>query len=231
MSGQRTRNDVSYGSQRFDLSTPRTDELVQVPLVTSITVLKCEATASARFGDDNNAEVNLQDLNKLSFENPIDQLYLSNAAGSGTLEIVFGRRGVSADATTPNQVDITDRSGRNNGKTRLMDSGEVLIDPATAAAQGNWSGLEYGSTSVATSGTAEAVNGGTSLTVPDGVSLAIKAPTGNTDTVYIGDSSVTTTNGFPLEAGDGIELQPTDVANVYVDADSSGDGIRWIMEA
>jgi hypothetical protein len=96
-------------------------------------------------------------------------------------------------------------------------------------AQGNWATINTGQQTVATAGTAEQLNGGTSLTVPDGSELIVRALPGNSDTVYVGDSSVSASSGHALDASDPVALSITDVSSVYVDAGTSGEGVSWAV--
>lgn len=96
--------------------------------------------------------------------------------------------------------------------------------------QGNWSTIETGQDTVATAGTAVQLNGGTSLAVPDGASVAVIAADGNTGSVYVGDSSVTTSNGAELTPDSSLSLNVADVSTIHIDADNSGDGVSWIAE-
>lgn len=86
---------------------------------------------------------------------------------------------------------------------------------------------------VAVSGTAQKLD--SSGVAP--VAFTIKAPASNSATAYIGASSVTTSNGFPLEPGDDIgyetlsqigqplyQMRPSDF---YV-VGTSGDVVGWI---
>lgn len=100
----------------------------------------------------------------------------------------------------------------------------------TITNQGNWPGIETDQQNVSTAGTAEALNGGTSLSIPDGASLAITALPDNTDNIYVGDDSVSATTGDVLTAGASIELNVGDVSTVHIDADTAGDGVSWIVE-
>lgn len=91
-------------------------------------------------------------------------------------------------------------------------------------------GLNTGQDTVTTSGTAEALNGGASITVPNEYKIAIRALYGNDGIVYVGDSNVTTSNGAELDPGDPINLHQDDVSNVFIDADNDGDGVSWAVE-
>lgn len=97
-------------------------------------------------------------------------------------------------------------------------------------AQGNWSGIETGQETVAAAGTSEQLNGGTSLSVPDGSDVIIRALPGNTDTAYIGDDTVSATTGHAIGPSDPpLRLSVTDVATVYVDVAVSGEGVSWAV--
>lgn len=98
--------------------------------------------------------------------------------------------------------------------------------------QGNWANLEHGQDTVAAAGTAEALNGGASLSVPDGATVEVAALPGNAGNVYVGDADVSAANGRVLSAGDPpARLNVTDVASVYVDVDTAGEGVSWVMES
>jgi len=123
------------------------------------------------------------------------------------------------------------------GSTSATDDPQTTPQPANtdlqyriAESQGNWPRVNQREEIVSTSGTAKQLNDGKSLQVPDGAQIRIKALGDNSGNVYIGDSDVTTSNGFELGQGDTLQLQTTDVANVFVDADNDNDGICWFME-
>ena len=59
-------------------------------------------------------------------------------------------------------------------------------------------------------------------------SVIIKALAANAGTVYVGSSSVTTSNGFPLAAGDSISLFIGRLENVFVIAADANQDIRWL---
>lgn len=151
--------------------------------------------------------------------------------------------------TEASALDIVNRAGREIGKVRMQDSGGVLMDPATeqtlaaiaAALASNGTdtlrveatqntSLTSGQDTVTTAGTAEALNGGTSLTVPAGATLEVKALPGNTTAAYIGDSTVSSANGYVLQPGDTTTLDVADVANVYADVATGGEGVTWVVE-
>lgn len=55
----------------------------------------------------------------------------------------------------------------------------------------------------------------------------ITAKTGNTDTVWVGGSSISSGNGTPLESGDSYSLEIDDLSNVYIFADTNGEGVTF----
>ena len=83
----------------------------------------------------------------------------------------------------------------------------------------------YGQKTVTTSGT-EVQLTATSTTCS---SLLVKALAGNTGKIYVGgNSSVTTSNGFELSKGDSVGLDVDNVQDVYIDAQTNGEGVSWI---
>lgn len=89
-----------------------------------------------------------------------------------------------------------------------------------------------GQDTASSSNTSFQLNGGTSQSVPRGAELVVKALGGNGSNVYVGfSSSVNTSNGLELEAGSAVTLSTSDVSNVYVYGQNSGDGVSWITES
>lgn len=95
----------------------------------------------------------------------------------------------------------------------------------------NFSTVAAGQDSVATAGTAEQLNGGTSLPVPQGSTLTIRANSGLTGSMYVGDSTVSSSTGYILAGGETVTLAVDDVAEVWIDTDSGGQGVSWVVEA
>lgn len=110
-----------------------------------------------------------------------------------------------------------------------MTDYEGLLN-ALRDATANWPGLEHGQQAVTTAGDAEALNGGTSLAVPDGAGLVVRAAGDNAGNIYVGDSSVTASNGFVLGAAESAVVHVDDVATVHIDADNDGAGVSWFVE-
>jgi len=64
-------------------------------------------------------------------------------------------------------------------------------------------------------------------------SILIKADAGNTGIVYVGQSDVTAgdtaaTDGIPLAAGEALELEVSDISNIYVIASVTAQKVYWI---
>lgn len=57
---------------------------------------------------------------------------------------------------------------------------------------------------------------------------AIKAPKGNTTTVYLGPSGVTSGNGFPLEPGEAVGLDILGLGKVWFVGATTGDKLAVI---
>tara|TARA_Y100000310_G_scaffold181482_1_gene181436 strand:+ start:845 stop:1183 length:339 start_codon:yes stop_codon:yes gene_type:complete len=83
--------------------------------------------------------------------------------------------------------------------------------------------LVNGQNTVAAAGTAEALAGSTSI-----LGVTIKALRTNTGNIYVGDSSVDSTNGFVLRRGSSVFLAFDNLADIYIDADTSGEGVSYI---
>ncbi|MBK9272865.1 MAG: hypothetical protein IPM48_14875 [Saprospiraceae bacterium] len=62
-------------------------------------------------------------------------------------------------------------------------------------------------------------------------SVTIKALSGNTGSVYVGNNVVSSSNGFVLAAGEAISLDIDDLSLVYIDVGTNDDGVSWIAIA
>ncbi len=50
----------------------------------------------------------------------------------------------------------------------------------------------------------------------------------NTGNVYVGSSSVDSTNGYVLDAGESVVITIDNLATVYLDVDTNGEGVTYI---
>jgi len=81
-----------------------------------------------------------------------------------------------------------------------------------------------GQKTVTTNGTAEALASSQALSA----GVLIKALADNTNDVYVGDSSVDSSNGFVLAAGEEVFIEIDNLASVYIDVDTNGEGVSYI---
>ena len=86
--------------------------------------------------------------------------------------------------------------------------------------------LPIGSITVTTPGTAVAVaTSGNAITA-----VSFRARTDNTGAVYVGDSGVSSSNGYRLEPGDELNLsfrETIDLRRFFVDADTANDAVDF----
>lgn len=101
-----------------------------------------------------------------------------------------------------------------------------------ARAVANPDGLDLGGASTIAMGeqTVDAAGTAQALSTTSAIKyIFIKALSGNTGIVYIGSSTVETTDGLELLPGESTGWFPiSDVATVYVDADNNDDGVRFL---
>lgn len=61
--------------------------------------------------------------------------------------------------------------------------------------------------------------------------VALKAHPDNADTVWVGNDDagdVTSSNGFPLDAGENVIVEVGNLNDLWFDADSNGDKACWL---
>lgn len=141
---------------------------------------------------------------------------------------------VSAATVTVTNSDIPTLSTDASDNLQVDIPGQPLDVSAAAVnvveAQ-NESTVNHGQDTVSTAGTEEALNGGTSLAIPDGSMIVIRALNSNTGTVYVGDGTVSSSNGFELDSGEqSPPLKVDDVSDISIDVDNGGEGVSWIVE-
>ena len=86
--------------------------------------------------------------------------------------------------------------------------------------------LFNGQTPVTVAGTAEALSGPQALM--NGV--LVKALDDNTNLVYVGNASVDSTNGYILLADASVFVEIDDLAKVFIDVDTAGEGVSWLAQ-
>lgn len=129
------------GELTFDLSEARGQGVEEPPETfiggaTTVVIENAPSEAYVRFGSPTNPRYDTDTWQGFRFDTPPRYMFVENPAGTGTLRVVTGE----GDAElTPKQTiravsdsvefDVSSRSGRNLGKSRLMDSAGVLVDP------------------------------------------------------------------------------------------------------
>lgn len=144
------------------------------------------------------------------------KVYLSAAQ---TSDRVFSVRGISY--ASGGLVALIDRIKAALGAV-VLAAGTAIIGKVGH----DKTGIGHGVKTVSSAGAHEALASSTAAKV-----VIIQAQTDNTDGVAVGgdavDATVATGNGVLLYAGDTITLEVDDLADVYVDALVSGEGVRY----
>jgi hypothetical protein len=130
--------------------------------------------------------------------------YLTTLAGA----ITSARMAVNVDSTTTGKLD-----------TLHTDTAQLHTDLTTPP-----STIYNGKKTVTTAGTR--VTLASSQAITRGV--WIRALTTNTGTIYVGDSSVSSSNGAQLTAGDALFLEVANLTTVNLDCSVNGEGVTYI---
>jgi hypothetical protein len=110
-----------------------------------------------------------------------------------------------------NRVRVGDRIV--NGVVILGSSGSIVDFGTTGD-------VKDGSKNVTTAGTRVAL---ASTTACQGVLIQAKAA--NTGIIYVGGSTVSSTSGIFLYAGESVEISIDNLSKVYIDSSVSGEGV------
>jgi hypothetical protein len=106
---------------------------------------------------------------------------------------------------------------------QMTDSGELI----TTGGVGE-SDLTHGQNTVAVPGTEEALGG--NVPILAGQTVSIKALHTNTDAIFVGDSDVTSADGYVLYPGEEVSLAVTNLNIPYIDSVVAGEGVSFIVE-
>jgi len=139
--------------------------------------------------------------------------------------------GVAKTADGRASVDVTSRPDRNLGQVRLLDQSGTLVDADNPAhrVRPNLPNTEFGQVT-GHAGGSYALNGGTSVSVPNGYDVVVKALPDNTDIVTVGIGATSDTDGFVLSPGDSVSLGVDDADEIEMTPYTSGEGVCWIVE-
>jgi hypothetical protein len=83
--------------------------------------------------------------------------------------------------------------------------------------------LGNGKTTVTTAGTRVPLGSSTPT-----ASVTVKALAANSGTIYVGNSSVSASNGFQLAAGDSVSMDISNLATINIDSSVNGEGVTYI---
>lgn len=129
-----------------------------------------------------------------------------------------GKSAIIGSATDGEQIDLEDAGLKKAVPVKNMDDdGNVIGSPSSS--------IGSGSKDVATPGTQVALATSTACR-----RVTIQAKIANTGYIYVGDSSVSSSNGIALSAGNSITLNVNGLDIIYIDADTGGEGITFLYE-
>lgn len=119
---------------------------------------------------------------------------------------------------------VADEAGGSGGLTDdELRATPVPVSGTVTADLNPLTGIASGQKTVTSAGTAEALAGSTACK-----SVTIKALHDNTNMVYVGTSTVDSTNGFVLDAGETVSMDIDNLADVYIDVDTNSEGVSYI---
>ena len=116
------------------------------------------------------------------------------------------------------------RSIADNDNDALDISSTGYMQATVSGVTGNPT-LGSGYRDVNTAGTAEAVSGSVVIR-----RILMKASLANTGNIYVGDSDVSTTEGFPLDAGEVWIGTVDNLTDIWINATVSGDSLGFTYE-
>ena len=157
-----------------------------------------------------------------------------------------GNGAVRAEGATPPDyvVAIGMNDGTNMKIPRTNAAGHVqVVLQASTAAVGKLSansGVDIGDVDVASMPMAATLRNGQKYVATAGTQVALASSTviyhsvtimsqsGNSGWIYIGDSSVSSSTGYILDAGDTVEIKIANLSTIYVDSSVNGEGVSYI---
>lgn len=106
------------------------------------------------------------------------------------------------------------------GGLNLTSATTISVNLNPASIVGN------GLTTVTTAGTAVPISSSTAVK-----SVTVRALKINTGYIYVGSSSVSSSNGFQLSAQETVSLDIDNLSKVYIDSSVNGEGVTFIYLA
>lgn len=151
-----------------------------------------------------------------------DFFYIEGTASTGAINV-----NIAGSAVTGN-VNLTQVGGASIalGQTTMASSLPVTFasnQSALTTTTATPTTLYNGRKTVTTAGTRVTLASSQAIK-----SVAIKALITNTGLIYVGDTTVASSNGFSLSAGDTISLDIANLATVNLDSSVNGEGVTYI---
>ena len=110
--------------------------------------------------------------------------------------------------------------GTNTYTLKTDNQGQIVL----SSSAGLPSTIYNGKTTVATAGTRVALASSQAISN----SVTIRALKANTGTIYVGNSSVASTNGLALSAGDSVTVVVANLNTVNLDCSVNGEGVTYL---
>lgn len=104
-----------------------------------------------------------------------------------------------------------------------MAATQPIYDVNIAGTSGA-SAVYYGHTTVLTAGTPIVLGADQALTQ----GVRVRAALGNSGNIYVGDASVSSSNGYTLSQGESVFVPIANVHTLYVNATVNNDSVSWI---
>ncbi len=124
--------------------------------------------------------------------------------------------GVQVNAALPAGANVIGHVITDTGSTTAV-TGTVTTAPAVPTT------ILNGKTTVATAGSRTTLAASTAVK-----SVTIKALSTNTGFIYVGDTTVASTNGFQLSARDSVSLDLANLNTINIDSSVNGEGVTYL---
>lgn len=195
--------------------------LAQLDKKVSTVVSDLQGTGSKTLSDIESAVKGLQSASE-TLQSVIDAI--SGLKGASDKDLTTLEEDIESILAKLDKSLSTVVSDLRGGSSKTLSDLETDLD-ALNDKLGARSSILYGQVTVGTSRVALPSN-----SVPAGYAVVVKADPDNSGIVYVGDSSVDTTSGFILAAGDSVTLRVTNTTLINVIASASGQKVCWIVE-
>lgn len=121
---------------------------------------------------------------------------------------------------------VDTNSGNKSAGTQrvVLATDQPQLTNALKTSESSATTVLMGKVTVTTAGTRVQLSG----TSKPSKAVVIRALETNTGLVYVGDSTVASTNGHRLSPGESVGLEIADLTNVYLDSAVNGEGISYL---